>query len=73
MDAAVLKKLNDQLSPFPSQLGFQAGVAIAQAILPDEDNAKGGMKHADVLYVEKSYDTVDRHLLLNLTGTWLDT
>lgn len=69
VDRAVLATLNDQLCLSPSQFGFQAGDTIAQDLLEAEDNAKGGMRHADILDLEKPADKVERHLLMSVVAT----
>lgn len=72
VDAAVVTKLNDQYTPSSSLFRFQAGVAIAQDLLQVEDNANRGLTHVAVLDLEKAYDKVDRHLLLNVVAKWPD-
>lgn len=72
VDTAVLSAVNEQFITANAQFGFESGVAITQALLHAEDNAKRGLQHAAVLDLEKAYDKVDRHTLLKASEKWLD-
>lgn len=73
VDTAVLTNINEQFTPSSSQFGFQSGITLAQALLQEEENAKGGMTLTAILDLEKAYDKVDLNLLLDVTANWLDT
>lgn len=55
-----------------SQFGFQTGIAVTQALLQPEENARVEMTRAAVLDLEKAYDKVDRALLLEIMKELVD-
>lgn len=72
VDTAILSIMSSKFTPAPMQFGFQDGIAVTQALLQAEDNAKKGMHHAGALDLEKAYDKVERHKLLEVMKQWVD-
>lgn len=64
--------INEKFIQAPSQFGFQSGIAVTQALLQGEDNARAGMHHEAVLDEEKACDKVEGKLILEVVTQWLD-
>lgn len=74
IDNAVLVKIKRMFTPTRAQFGFQTGILVHQEIITADYIARRrGMRHLEVLDLEKAYDCVDRRKLLHIATKWLPT
>lgn len=72
VDMAILYTVNETFEPAECQFVFRGGISVMQALLQADYNATQGIEHKAVLDLEKAYDKVDRHTLLEVAKEWLE-
>lgn len=66
IDTAILTMIHEAFTTAKSQFGFQAGIAVKQALREADENARQGFVHEAVLDLEKAYNRVNRETLIEL-------
>lgn len=66
IDTALLMCIQEKFTPARRQFGFQAGIAVSQAMIEENINAMKELHRTAVLDLAKAYNGVDRNKLMTV-------